>query len=78
MVSFDFSESTAQTDASNSANQAKNFLDKMAVVPLTDFDTKTLALFGYFAYSLAFLIFVCCMVRKASKRSALERRLKHK
>ncbi len=81
MVNFDFLEQQDQSSsdaASNSNNVAKEYMNKMALVPLTDFDTKTLALFAYTAFSVAFLCFVLCLVRKKTMRSQLERKYKAK
>lgn len=81
MVNFDFLEQQDQSSsaaASNSNNGAKEFMNKMALVPLTDFDTKTLALIAYAAFSFVFLCFVCCMMQKKTIRSRLERKYKSK
>ena len=66
------------TAALGATNPAQEFINKMALVPLTDFDTKTLALFSYTVFSVVFLCFVCCMARKSIKRSELQKRLKNK
>jgi len=54
----------------------QEYNDKMAAVPLTDFDWRTLALCTYMALALLGLLAVLCMSLRACRRSRLERRLK--